>query len=236
VSDVFEEVNEAIARDRAASLWKKAAPFVIGGAAAVVLAVGGWELYQYQRTNEIEAAAGRFAAAAGKIEQGDTAAGVEALAEVGSGTGAEAGFAALALNLLAGAETAPGADRAKAADHLEAASALNTGPLSSIALLKLAYVRSDQLARAELETLVKPLVEEGGPMASLARELLALKSLAEGDVETARSELQALTLDLEAPQAMLQRVNQALEVMPRAPSAGTSPDASGGTSPEQGGQ
>jgi hypothetical protein len=216
VSDVFEEVNEAIARDKASAVWKKAAPFVIGGAVAIVASVAAWEFYQYQRSATIEKAADRFSEAAASLETADPASSRAALEEVAAGEGAAAGFAAVANSILAGLETSPGGDAAAAAAYLEKAVALETGALSDAALLKLAYLRSDSLTRAELEALVQPLVASGGAPSALAKELLASKSLAEGEIERARTEFQALTLELDAPQAMQQRVSQVLEVMPKA--------------------
>jgi hypothetical protein len=53
---------------------------------------------------------------------------------------------------------------------------------------------------------------------------VAAKALAAGNVERARSEYQALSFELEAPEAMKLRVSRTLETLPpRAPAAEAAP-------------
>jgi hypothetical protein len=61
---------------------------------------------------------------------------------------------------------------------------------------------------------MKPLLERPGQAALLARELIAAKALAEGDVEFARDTFEVLDVDINAPGAMRERVSRALATLP----------------------
>ena len=74
--------------------------------------------------------------------------------------------------------------------------------------------KADAATLADLEKDLKPLLDRKGQASALARELIALKSLAEGNIERARADLEALSLDLEAPQGVQARVQQALSTLP----------------------
>ena len=67
---------------------------------------------------------------------------------------------------------------------------------------------------AELETVLKPLLDRTGQATALAKELIASKALAEGNIDRARSEFEALALDLDAPRGVQARVQQALATLP----------------------
>ena len=61
---------------------------------------------------------------------------------------------------------------------------------------------------------MKPLLDRPGQAALLARELIAAKALAEGDVEFARDTFEVLDVDINAPGAMRERVSRALATLP----------------------
>ena len=98
--------------------------------------------------------------------------------------------------------------------HLATAAAADKGVMGDLAVLKLAYAKADAATLAELETLLKPLLDSTGQSTALARELIGAKALAEGNVDRARSEFEALALDLEAPRGVQARVQQALATLP----------------------
>jgi hypothetical protein len=97
---------------------------------------------------------------------------------------------------------------------LNAAAAKDKGLMGSLATLKLAYAKADKSSLADVEKIVQPVIAKGGYAGALARELVAAKVLESGDIERARTEYQALSLEIEAPQAMKQRADQALQTLP----------------------
>ncbi len=212
MTDAFQEVEESLRNERAAKLWKRAFPWVVVGVVAIVGAVGISEFLRWQHTTVVEKDATQFAAAVKSLQESDMAGAktkLEAIAKDNDGYGV------LANNVLAGVEDEQTKDAAAMAKRLEAA-AKGDSAMNDVSLLKLAYVKADSITLAELTTLVKPLVDGGGTGSALARELIAAKTLESGDVETARRSFQQLTLDLDAPQAMKQRVQQIIYALPPA--------------------
>jgi hypothetical protein len=240
VADVFDEVEESLRQETASKVWKRAAPFVIGGVVLIVAGVGVFEYMRYARNSAINGAATEFSAGADALESGDLAAARAGLAPVAQGKG---GFADVASHLLSEVAKREGGDAAAMAAPLEQAANRGDGLLSDMAVLKLAYLKADTVSLTDLEALVAPLLEEGGNLGALARELVAAKAAATGDVERARRDYQALTLEIDAPQDMQRRVQQALLVLPKAVPATTpaatatpAPAAAPAAAPETTGQ
>ena len=88
--------------------------------------------------------------------------------------------------------------------------------MGDLATLKLAYAMADTAELAQLEATVKPLIDKGGHAGALAREVVAAKALATGNIERARTEYQALSFELDAPQNLKLRASQALGTLPKA--------------------
>jgi hypothetical protein len=213
VTDAFEEVEESLRQDRMGMLWRTYAPWLAGAAVALILAVAGYQVWRLIGEQNVEKEAKIFSRVMDDIEKKNTTA---ARAELNKLAADKGGFAALAGHVLAGLDEN---DPKLAAAHLQAAVDQKSGLMSDLALLKLAYVKADTATLPELEALVAPLEKKGGPMAALSKELIAAKAAATGDVERARRDYQALALDLDAPQAMQQRVAQAMNLLPPAPAA-----------------
>ena len=60
MSDIFREVDEEVRRDRAAEFWKKYQNYIIGAVVALLIATGGWRLFEWRRLQAAEAASARF--------------------------------------------------------------------------------------------------------------------------------------------------------------------------------
>jgi len=216
VTDAFEEVEESLRQDKAAQIWKKVWPLLLGAAIAVVAVVGGLEYLRWQKAEATEKSGAIFSRGTTALEKEDLAGAKTAFAELAGG---KDGFAVLANHTLAGIEKELSGDQALIATHLSAAAAADSGVMSDIAVLKLAYLKADTVDLAELTKIVDPLIKKGGTLGAMSRELLAAKMLATGDVEGARRDFQALALDLDAPQNMKQRVQQTLMTLPKAAAA-----------------
>lgn len=210
MTDIFEEVDESLRQDTALKWWKRALPFVIAAIVAIIGAVAAFEYFRSQRAAEIDRQARVYDTAMTAIDAENLAAARTALAQVGQGDG---GFAAIANHTLAGVEKEMTNDPAAIGQHLQGAAEAE-GLYGDMGALKLAYAKADTAQLSELETIVRPLIDDGGHIGALARELIAAKALAEGDLERARSEYQALSFELEAPEAMKVRVSRALQTLP----------------------
>lgn len=215
MTDIFEEVDESLRQDTVLKWWRQALPYLIIAGVLILVAVGGYEFFKWQRGQEISKQAVVYDTAITALEKKDLPAAKAAFAQLAAEKG---GFAVLANQMLAGVEKDLTNDPAAIQQHLAAAAASDKDVMGDIATLKLAYAKADAADLAEIEKIVAPLTKKGGYAGSLARELVAAKALASGQIDRARSEYQALSFEIEAPQAMKLRVQQTLLTFP-APAA-----------------
>src|ERR1700733_1804251 len=102
MSDIFQEVDEEVRRDKAAEFWKKYQNLILAGAALIVLASGGFRYWQYERERATQAAGDQFQQALTALEGGkldEAKAGLDKIAAQGP-----SGYRALAQMTAAGAE------------------------------------------------------------------------------------------------------------------------------------
>ena len=71
MSDIFEEVDEALAHDNYAKLWHNIRWFVYGLIALIILGVGGWEIMKWNDARTQEAYAEEFYAAQQALQAND---------------------------------------------------------------------------------------------------------------------------------------------------------------------
>lgn len=211
MTDIFQEVDQSLREESVASLWKRWQWVVYGLIGAAILGVGGFEIWRGMRDNEINKSAVIYDAGFAARENNDLTAARNSFAQLEND---QTGFKTLSGHMLAGVEKDLTNDMAAVEAHLNAAAAADKGVMGDLALLKLAYAKADKATLAELETTLKPLLDRTGQATALAKELIASKALAEGNVERARSEFEALALDLEAPRGVQARVQQALATLP----------------------
>ena len=86
MSDVFQEVDEDLRRDRAAKLWKRYGIFVIAAAVAIVIATGGYVAWKNYRTKQLTAQGDAFIQALVLRANGQTREAADAFAALASGT------------------------------------------------------------------------------------------------------------------------------------------------------
>jgi len=179
VSDIFQEVDEEVRRERLKKLWDNYGHFFIAACILIVLGVGAWRGYQWWETKKAVEASAKFDAASQLAEQGKPAE-------------AEAAFAQLAREGAAGyrnlarlREAAVLADRdPKAAvaayDAIARDSAVGQ-PLQDLAIVRAGLILVDTAPLSELTQRLEPAAGAGAPFRSTARELLALSALRAGD-------------------------------------------------------
>lgn len=211
MTDIFEEVDQSLREDRFAVWWKKYSLIVYGVIAVIIIGVGVSEFLRWQRSEEINREARVFDVAFAATEKNDLP---KARADFAQLSEAKTGFGILAGHMLAGVEEKLTNDTAAIEAHLSDAAAADNGVMGDLALLKLGYSKADTATTADLEKVLKPLLDKEGQASALAHELIAVKTLADGNVDRAREMFEKLNLDLEAPQGMRERVTQALATMP----------------------
>ncbi|MEQ1609075.1 MAG: tetratricopeptide repeat protein [Hyphomonadaceae bacterium] len=209
--DIFQEVNQSLREETFATWWKRWQWAIYGLIAAIIVGVAVFEFFRGTRADEINRSAVIYDAAFAARDNNDLPAARAGFAQLESD---KTGFKALAGHMLAGVEKDLTNDLTAVEAHLAAAANADQGVMGELALLKLAYAKADATPLADLEKDLKPLLERKGQATALARELIGAKALAEGDIERARSEFEALALDLEAPRGVQARVTQALATLP----------------------
>ena len=203
MNDIFDETEENLRADQWVVIVKKALPWVtaaLGAALVLTLIVWGWQAYQaHVATSSSEVYEAGMDA---KIKGDKTTA--KAKFEEASQHSNNSYKALAFMELATMAED--NNNTAEAIKDLDTATKLGGNPIiSDTAAYKAAMLSIDTAPYAEVESRLKPLMADKRPLAAMAREALALAKLQNGDIKGARSDLQVLSLSLDAPEGLKQR-------------------------------
>ena len=198
MSDIFEEVDEDVRRDKAAELWGKYQNFVYAAALLIVLATAGYRYYDYRQTEARQAAGAAFQQALQLDQDGKTADAQAALGKLG--TEAPGGYRMLSRFAVA-AETAKTDAKGAAAAFDALANDSSVDPLfRDAARLRAALARLDSgeidAAKGALETLAAP----NGVYRQTARLTLGSLALQQKDFAGAGKWLDLVVADAETPE------------------------------------
>lgn len=229
VSDIFNEVDEELRRDRAHELFNRYRPFMVVLTLVIVLGVSGYKSWQWYSARKQARAAEAFNTAAQLLKNGDYEDAQKAFAAFAAK--APKGYKSMAM-LEEAAAAARAGHRAQAAKlYTEAAKRLTDPLYKDLATLRSVLVVADDLSLADLDARLSPLTGPGRPFRFTARELLAAKALEEGDAARARQEYSYLSLALDAPTGARNRAGQALAVLGPEPPAAATPKTQSAQSP-----
>ncbi len=211
-NDIFiREVNEELRQERVRALWLRYGTIAVAVAVVIVLAVGGYVLWQrHQRS--LEAAAGdQLLAASTFIEEGKPAEARTILEDLSrGGVGAYPALARLRL-----AELELGNDPAKAVAAFDAIAA-DTGvsqSLRDMASLRAAYALVDHGSLADVRARAERLTSDGEALRYGAREAIGLAAWKAGDVDTARDLFTQLQEDFGTPAGIKRRAGLMVELI-----------------------
>ena len=222
MSDVFEEVEDSLRQDKATELWNRFGLLVWIAGISLVAFVAWWEYSTSTSAARQSDQVQVLEAARDAVEAGDYAA---AETDFRSLIDAEADVAPLAGHLLAGSLFEGNGDAGAAMQTLEQFAG-SDDPLSKLALLKAAYLGSEDMNLEELEAFLAGLNQEESALGLLALELVAAKAFADGDLARARQEFSYLRLAANAPAGVVQRAELALSVIPIVQETGESGQSS----------
>ncbi|MDX2237541.1 MAG: tetratricopeptide repeat protein [Hyphomonadaceae bacterium] len=224
MTDVFEEIEEEVRRDRYAEWARKYGPWALGVVAALALGFAGFRLYEGYQRGQSQDRSAEFAAALKLVEEGkqDEAA---AVFETLSKDGPQA-FRLLSTMQRAGILAEKG-DLAAAREAFDAAAEAARDPIvRDTARLRAAYLVAETQDFAAVRARLEPIIAEGGAVSFLARELLGAEAWEAGERDLARETFQALSDAFNAPESVRQRAQIALAVIGPAE---TAPDAAAPT-------
>lgn len=205
MSDIFQEVDEAVRREKLEKLWKRYGNFVIVAAVVVLLAVGGWRGYQWWEARKAAEAGAAFDAAALLVDQGKTQEAEAAFARLaGEGT---AGYRVLA-RLREAAVLAQRDPKAAVAAYDTIANDTSIAPaFRQIAGVRAAILLVDSAPLSEITRRLEPLSQPDGIFRHSAREVLALAAWKAGDTAAAKKWFDTMAADVDTPQSMRGRVD-----------------------------
>lgn len=207
MSDIFQEVDEAVQQDKASRLWKRFAPLVYTAIVLLILGVAGYEFWNWQKGRQQSAEAEAFYTAKTALQSGDY---VLAEALFDDIADSKSHFAKLSAHYLAEVRLKGQGDSAAAADALKRA-ADGSGPFAETARLKAAYLTADEMSIEELQAWLAPLIDDvSSPFSYLAQEVVGARAFSLGDFDTARSQFNAIALSLDAPQGIRGRAERSL--------------------------
>ena len=147
MSDIFQEVDEDVRRDKAAEFWKKYQNQILAAAVLIVLASAGFRYWQYERQRATEAAGDQFQQALTALEGGkydEAKAGLDKIAAQGP-----SGYRALAQMTAAGAQASKDPQGAIGAFDAVAGDAAIDPLMRDTARLRAALLRVDMPAEQQ---------------------------------------------------------------------------------------
>ena len=205
MSDIFQEVDEAVRREKLEKLWKRYGNFVIAAAVVVLLAVGGWRGYQWWDAKQAAQAGAAFDAAAELADQGKTEDAEAAFARLaGQGT---AGYRVLA-RLRAAAIVGQRDPKAGVAAYDAIANDASVGAVfRQLAGVRAAILLVDGAPLSEITRRLEPLAQPDSTFRHTAREVLALAAWKAGDTPAAKKWFDTIAGDVDTPQSMRGRVD-----------------------------
>ncbi|MBV8838384.1 MAG: tetratricopeptide repeat protein [Alphaproteobacteria bacterium] len=204
MSDIFQEVDEEVRREKLQQLWERHSNLIIALALLVVLAVGGWRGYQWWDNQKAAESGAAFEAAVALGDADKPAEAQAAFAKLANdGT---SGYRTLARFREAAALTKTDVAAAvKAYDALAADSAIGRN-LQDAAAVRAGLILVDTAPLAELTTRLEPLTAADRPFRHIARELLALSAYKAGDKAAAQKWFDLIATDTDTPAGTRQRV------------------------------
>lgn len=206
------EIDEELRREQLLRLWDKFGTYVLAGAVAVVVGVGGWKYYEHQQAVASEAASTRFIIALRDFAVKRPADAQKALEELVAV--APAGYAALTRLRLAAHEAAEGNSADAAAAYDEVAKDSSVDPLlADFARLQSAMLKMDTGLFVDVKNRLTPLASDKNPWRYTARELLGIAAYKASKPAEARNYFQRLAADRAAPPGVSERAKLMLAVL-----------------------
>jgi hypothetical protein len=204
VSDIFNEVDEELRREKLKQLWERYGHYIVVLAVLIVLAIAGWRTYDWWMAKKAAESGAAYEAAVALVDQGkaqEAEAAFDTLEKEGA-----SGYRTLARMREAAALAQRDRDAAvKMFDQLAADTSLSQ-VLRDLAAVRAGLLLVDSAPPAELQRRLEPLTVPGRAFRHTAREALALSAWRAGDLTAAKRWFDMITTDQETPAATRSRV------------------------------
>jgi hypothetical protein len=204
VSDIFQEVDEEVRREKLKAIWDRYGNLIVALALVVVLAVAGWRGYEYWDNQKAAESGTAFEAAVALAESGKQAEAQAAFAKIA--TQGSSGYRVLARFREAAEFAKTDRDAAvKIYDALAADSGLGRA-LQDLAAVRAGLILVDTASLADLTGRLEPLTAKDRTFRHSARELLAISAWRTGDSAAATKWFDLIVADSETPAGTRQRI------------------------------
>ena len=204
MSDIFNEVDEEVRREKLQKLWERYQIPIVAVAVLIIVGVGGWRGYEFWQAKKAAEAGGAFQAAMAMSAEGKHAEAEAAFAKVAeNGT---AGYRDLARLQAASEQAQRDPKAAIAAYDTLAADTRMSDTMRDLAALRAGYLLLDTASYEDLRRRLEPAAGPERPFRNSAREILALSALRANDTAAARKWLDQIITDVAAPAGLRQRI------------------------------
>ena len=211
MSDIFNEVDEDLRRDRALKLWQKYGNYVMAAAIVIVAGTAGYVAWRDYDRRQAETGALQYVTALDQARAQDAATGNAALSTVVRD--APAGYAALARLQEAALKARTDADAAAEQYRAIAVDTRVPVELRNAATLLAALSGMETADPAAVERQVTSLTTPGNPWRHLAWEIAAVAAMKAGNSEQARALYTRIADDPEAPPGLRGRAAEMLAAL-----------------------
>jgi hypothetical protein len=206
---IFREVDEEVRQEEYKKLWQRYGNLIMAAVSAVLIAVGGYELYKYYQRGETEKASIAYFEAMKRASDGkldDALAVLKAIKHPGYGQLAKLKEA----NILA--EKGQGKEAVAAYDSF-AADKANDAVLAQLARIRAGYISTDLATVEDIKKRVGEFDSDTSPWRHQAREILALTAFRLNDYRVADDYVRKLLDDQLTPSDMRERARVLLQLL-----------------------
>lgn len=208
MSDLFEEVEEQLRSDRYRTFAFKILPWVLGLAAAALIAALGWWGWSHYQDQQIGKASEQYEAGIEALQQGRADQATKLFTEVAQSQ--TKAYKSLALMQLGGLQLSQNKTAAAVKFFDQAAEAAPDPMIGDAARLKSAFALLDTAPEKDVEARLTPLLQDGRPYRVEAREALAFAKLTGGNLAGARGDFVIISGMLDAPEGARARAKAAI--------------------------
>jgi hypothetical protein len=212
VSDIFQEVDEEVRRERLEQLWKRYGNYIIALAIVILAAIGAWRGYIYWQERKAAEAGAAYEAASVLADEGKHKEAEKAFAKLA--TEGTAGYRGLARLREAGQLGLSDPKAAVAAYDALASDASLGQSMQDLAHVRAALLLVDTASYQELRGRLEALTAPDRPFRHSARELLAFSAWRSGDNAAAHQWIDAVTGDPATPSTIRSRIDVLAALMP----------------------
>jgi hypothetical protein len=229
MSDIFQEVEEDVRRERYEQLWTKYGNYIIAAAAFIVLAVGGYQAWSAYDTSQRQVVSDQYEAAQQVAASGKAAEAEAQFAELSKS--GYSGYATLSKFNLVATYLAQN-KRDPAIVVLRELIESSDSAVSAAARLRLAWLEADARPRPDIEGILGPLTAADSPWRHAAAEVLAYSELKGGSRIQAEADYLKLSQEAEAAPGLRQRAGALAQYLKANPAGVAAvPAAAGAAAP-----